>query len=333
VEVDGRRFTARRGVVLSTGTAPGTPPVEGLADTPFWTNREVVKVTELPSTLAVVGAGAIGCELAQAFSRFGVRVTLLEVAPRVMAAEEPEVSELMTSVFAREGIRVMAGAEISSVSHADGSFRITLGSETVEVEKLLVAAGRVPQLGDVGLETVGLDPEARSLETDEAMRVLSEGVPVDGLYAVGDITGQGAFTHTSMYESAAAVRHLLGEPGESSFHAVPRVTFTDPEVGAVGMTEQQAREAGHAVRTATVPLPSSARGWLHKAGNEGLVKLVTDGEVLLGATAAGPMGGEVLSMLTLAVHARVPLPTLRSMIYAYPTFHGAVRDALADLDD
>ncbi len=331
VEVDGQRLRARRAVVLNPGTAPGVPPVPGLEGTPYWTNRDVVKVAELPATLAVIGGGAIGCEIAQAFARFGVRVTILEVAPRILSPEEPEVSDLVTSVFTRDGIRVMAGAEIASVAYADGGFRIDCGDETLRADKLLVAAGRRPQLRDLGLETVGLDPEARALETDGRGRVLTDGSPVDGLYALGDVTGRGAFTHVSMYQSAAVVGDLLGEPEEASFHAVPRVTFTAPEVGSVGLTEKQARESGVEVRTATVALPASTRGWLHQEGNDGLFKLVASDSVLVGATSVGPMGGEALSMLTLAVHARVPLTTLGSMIYAYPTFHRAIRDAVSEL--
>jgi pyruvate/2-oxoglutarate dehydrogenase complex dihydrolipoamide dehydrogenase (E3) component len=332
VEVDGRAYRASRAVVMNTGTAPSAPPIEGLAATPYWTNRDVVKVTEVPASLAVIGAGAIACELAQAFARFGVQVTLLEVADRILAPEEPETSELMTSVLARDGVRVMPGVEIASVAYADGRFTIDLGDETVGVDKLLVAAGRRPQIADLGIDTVGLDPDARSVETDDRMRVLLDGQPVEKLYAVGDITGRGAFTHMSLYEAAVVVRDVLGEPAEEpDFRAVPRVTFTDPEVGSVGITEKQARDEGLAVRIGAAGLPESSRGWLHMAGNDGLIKLVVADGLLVGATSIGPMGGEVLSMLTLAVHAKVPVGTLETMIFAYPTFHGAVRDALTDL--
>ncbi len=334
VEVEGRIIEARRAVLLNPGTAPAVPPVEGLAETPFWTNRDAVALTELPGSLAVLGGGAIGCELAQVFARFGVRVTLVEAAPRIMAGEEPEVSSVVTEVFEREGVRVLVGAALEAVRHEDGSFRLDLGHGSVEVEKLLVATGRVPQLADVGLDTVGLDPSAGWLETDDQMQVLHEGEPLGWLYAIGDVTGKGAYTHTSVYGALAVVRDVLGQAApEADFAAVPRVTFTDPEVGSVGMTEEQAREAGLAVRTALAQVPESARGWIHKVGNEGLVKLVCADDVLVGATAVAPTGGEVLSMLTLAAHARVPLPVLRSMIYAYPTFHRAVSDALDRLAD
>jgi len=329
VEVDGTTFTARDGVVLNTGTEPAAPPVPGLAGTPYWTNREAVQADTVPASLAVLGGGAIGMELAQAFSRFGSTVTVVEVADRVLAPEEPEASAVVADVLTREGIRLVTGAHVASVAYEAGRFTLDLGEEQVAADRLLVAAGRRPNLADLGLDSVGLDPRARSLETDARMRVPVEG---GGLWAVGDITGKGAFTHVSMYQAGIAARDLLGEDGpEASYHAVPRVTFTDPEVGSVGMTERQALDAGLSVATGLTDLASSTRGWIH--GASGLVKLVADADrgVLVGATVVGPAGGEVLSMLALAVHAAVPVATLRSMVYAYPTFHRAVEAALADL--
>ncbi len=324
VKVDGQTFTARRGVVLNPGTAPGVPPIDGLADTPFWTNRDMVRLTELPGSLAVIGGGAIGLELSQALARFGVQVTVLEVADRILALEEPETSALVEQILTSEGIRVMAGTSIDAVAYDNGRFVVT-GPE-VSADKLLVAAGRRNNLSDVGLETVGLDPEAKVLETDSRMRVQ------EGLWAIGDVVGKGAFTHVSLYQAAIVVREVLGEEGhEADYRAVPRVTFTDPEVGSVGLTEKQAREQGLDVRVGVSDLPRSSRGFVHKVGNEGLIKVVADGDLLVGATSVGPSGGEVLAMLTTAVHARVPVPTLRSMIYAYPTFHRAVEAALDDL--
>ncbi len=335
VEVDGTTYTAAKGVILGTGTSPSTPPIDGLADTPYWTNREIVKVTELPASLAVIGAGPIGCEFAQAFVRFGVEVTLLELAPRILTKEEPEVSDVMTRVLRADGMDVRADVDISRVDHDGDEFRIVLGDGEVTAEKLLVAAGRDTGLPDLGLEHVGVDPENRKhLDVDGYLRVLGDdGERVDGLWAVGDVVGRGLFTHVAKYQAGIVVRQLLGQEGpEADYCAVPRVTFTYPEVGAVGLTEQQAREAGHDVEVAVVANDESSRGDLHGDGNEGLVKLVAEGDRLLGGTTVGPMGGEVLSMLTTAIHAGVPVSTLKSMIYAYPTWHGIVRQALSRLE-
>ena len=327
VAVDGTTYIASKGVVLNTGTEPSAPPIDGLAGTPYWTNRDALEAAEAPGSLIVVGGGAIGAELAQAFARFGVRVTVLEVADRILAPEEPEASTLVADTFGREGIEVLTGATISSVSYADGRFSVDVDGRTLQADRLLVAAGRRPNIADLGLDTVGLDPSARAVETDGRMRA------GDGLWAIGDITGKGAFTHMSMYQSAIAARDILGQAGpEASYTAVPHVTFTDPEVGSVGMTEQQARAAGLNVRVGTTDLASSTRGWIAKG--EGLIKLVEDADrgVLVGATSVGPTGGEVLGMLVTAVHAEVPTEILRSMIYAYPTFHRAVEDALSRMD-
>ncbi|HET7822501.1 MAG TPA: NAD(P)/FAD-dependent oxidoreductase [Ornithinibacter sp.] len=334
VEVGGTRYAASRGVVLNTGTSPSAPPVDGLADAPFWTNRDVLATPDLPASMVVIGGGAIGAELAQAFARFGTTVSLVEAAPRILALEEPESSEVVARAMAADGIQVLAGAKIGSVHHADGRFTVSLtdaGGTALDLaaDRLLVAAGRRPNISDLGLETVGLDPTARSVDTDTRMRA------GDKLWAIGDIVGKGAFTHMSMYQANVALADITNrdDSPEAEYHAVPRVTFTDPEVGAVGLTEQQARDAGLDVAVGLAPLAESTRGWITGPGGEGLIKLVEDRAAghLVGATSVGPMGGEVLSMLATAVHARVPTATLARMPFAYPTFHRAVETALADL--
>jgi len=327
VEVDGTTYSAARGVVLNTGTEPAVPPIEGLADTPYWTNREAIRVEQLPASLVVIGGGAIGVELAQAFARFGVRVTVLEVADRILAPEEPEASEAVAKALRADGITVRTGVHIDRVTHADDAFTVTVDGDRLSADRLLVAAGRRPNLADLGLDTVGLDPAARSLAVDDRMRA------GDRLWAIGDITGKGAFTHVSMYQAAVCIRDLTGSDGPwADYRAVSRVTFTDPEVGSVGMTETQARDAGLDVRIGRADVASSARGWIAKA--EGLLKLVADAErgVLVGATSVGPTGGEVLGLLATAVHAEVPVSTLRTMHFAYPTIHRAVETALEGLD-
>ncbi|MGP3949571.1 dihydrolipoyl dehydrogenase family protein [Streptomyces sp. 7N604] len=329
VEVDGEVFTARRGVVLATGSRPQIPPVPGLDQVPYWTNRDAIAAKERPGSLIVLGGGAVGLELAQAFARFGTAVTVIEATERLLPSEEPETGALLADVLGAEGITVRTGARAVGVRHAGDSFSLTLdGGEEVTAEQLLVATGRRANLTGLGLETVGLDPDARALDVDEQLRAAV------GLWGVGDLTGRGLFTHVAMYQAEIAVRAILGDPGpDADYRALPRVTFTDPEVGSVGLTEHAAREKGLRVRTGTAQVPSSARGWIHKAGNDGLIKLVedTDRGVIVGATSTGPAGGEVLYGLAVAVQAEVPVDRLRHMIYAYPTFHRAVEDALAAL--
>lgn len=325
-------YVARRGVVVATGTSPALPPVPGLAEAAPWTNREVFKIRSLPASLAVMGGGAIGLELAQAFSRFGAKVTVIEAADRILAPEEPETSELLTAVLRAEGIEIRTGVAAVKV-HRDGQVVIELadGSQVV-ADELLVAAGRTPNLRGIGLDTVGLDENSRQTVTvDDRMRVNG----ATDLWAVGDIAGRGAFTHMAVYEAGIAADDILGvaSPRTAAAHAVSRVTFTDPEVGSVGMTEAQARAAGLDVRVGFANSATSSRGWLHGKGNEGLMKLVEDAGrgVLVGATSVGPRGGDVLGLFNLAVHAAVPVSELRSMIYAYPTFYRSALDALVAL--
>ncbi len=329
VEVDGVAYAVTLGVVVATGSRPAIPPITGLDQVPFWTNHEAVETEVLPASMIVLGGGAIGCELAQVFARFGVQVSVVEAASHLLPMEEPEAGELLKGVFEAEGMNVHVGMTARRVDRDGDGVAVELDGGTVlRAERILVATGRRADPAAAGLDTVGVDPAARTAPIDERGRV------TDGVWAVGDITGQGAFTHVAMYQAGIVIRDLLGEDGPpADYRALPRVTFTDPEVGSVGLTEKQAREQSASVSVGSTSVPNTARGWIHKVGNEGLIKLVADADrgVLVGATAMGPTGGEVLGALTVAVHARVPLDTLRSMIYAYPTFHRGIEDALRAL--
>jgi pyruvate/2-oxoglutarate dehydrogenase complex dihydrolipoamide dehydrogenase (E3) component len=335
VTVGDRTFQARKGIIINTGTDPAVPPITGLADTPYWTNRDIVQAEEVPESLIILGGGAIGAELAQVFARFGAAITVVEALPRLLPLEEPESSTLIERVFSAEGIKVCTSAPAERVSHNGKHFTVHVGQAALMAERLLVATGRKVDLAAVGVGAVGIDEHARFIPTDEWMRA------ADGVWAIGDITGKGQFTHMSMYQADIAVRDILSigagaefdRQGSADYRAVPRVTFTDPEIGSVGMTEAQAREAGLSIRVACTEIPYSARGWIHKAGNDGHIKIIEDAErtVLIGATSAGPTGGEVLSALQVAIRAEIPVATLRNMPYAYPTFYRAIEEALKKL--
>jgi len=329
LEVDGAAYAVTRGIVVNTGSAPAVPPIPGLRDVPYWTNHEVMEARELPGSVIVLGGGAISCEMAQVMSRFGSRVTVVEAAERLLPSEEPEAGARLAEVFDHEGIEVHVGAQASQVAAAGDAVVVTLGDGTeLRADRLVVATGRRADPEAVGLHTVGVDPSARVVPTDEWCRV------ADGVWAVGDITGKGAFTHMSMYQAGIVIRDILGEEGPAAdYRAVPRVTFTDPEIGSVGLSERAARDSLAHVRVGTVPIPSTSRGWIHKVGNEGLIKVIADADrgILVGALAMGPAGGEILGALTVAVRAAVPIDTLRETIWAYPTFHRGIGDALAAL--
>jgi len=329
VSVSEREIEARRAVVINAGTQPWVPPIPGLSEVAYWTNRHAIEATEVPSSLVVIGGGAIGVELGQVFARFGSKVTVLEAGPHLLPSEEPEAGRLLAEVLSGEGMRIVNQAEISAV-HANGpGFAVELATgESVQGERLLLATGRRVDLASLGVGSVGLDETAQSIPVDGTCRA------APGLWAIGDITGVGAFTHVSMYQAKIAAADIAGRAVvPADYRALPRVTFTDPEIGSVGLSEASARSAGHSVRVGFSDLASSARGWIQKLDNAGFIKLVEDADrgVLVGATSVGPCGGEVLSMLTLAIHASVPTADLATMIYAYPTFHRAVEVAVCDL--
>jgi pyruvate/2-oxoglutarate dehydrogenase complex dihydrolipoamide dehydrogenase (E3) component len=321
VDVGGTTITARRALVLATGQRAWVPPM--FEPVPHWTNRELIESESVPASLLVIGGGSVGLELGQVMQRFGAAVSIVEAGPRLAASEEPEASELITDVLRGDGVDVHTGVAIERVEpYGPTGAQVELaGGNVLRGERMLVATGRRSDLRALGVGALGLDEDARSLPVDGRMRV------APGVWAVGDVTGKGAFTHVAVYQARLCVADILGRPRpDADYRALPRVTFTDPEVGSVGLTEEQARRKGGDVAVLRGSVADSARGWLH--GAEGFVKLVARDGVVVGGTAMCPYGGEVFSMLALAVHAELTLETLRTMIFAYPTFHRAVDSAL-----
>jgi pyruvate/2-oxoglutarate dehydrogenase complex dihydrolipoamide dehydrogenase (E3) component len=325
VTVEDESFTARIGVVIATGSKPAIPPIPGLAEVDYWTTHDLMQSESLPKSLIVLGGGAVGCELGQVLRRFGVDVTMVEAADRLLPAEEPEASQTVQAAFGDEGIQVITGAAAQQVQARDGSIVVKLDGDTeVAGERLLVATGRTVDLNDLGLESADLNSAAKYIQVDERMHA------ADGIWAMGDVTGKGLFTHVALYQSAIIAADILGEHHPPArYDAVPRAIFTDPEVGAVGMTESEALAAGLDVSIIVKQIPATFRGWLHGTGY-GIIKLIADQKTgaLLGGTVAGPHGAEMLGLLGLAVHARISVTELRSMIYAFPTFYGGFGEAV-----
>lgn len=326
VAVNGTVYEATRAVVIATGTVPAVPPIPGLRDVPYWTNREAVKVETLPASLVILGGGAIGLELGQVFARFGVHVTIIEGMNRVLAMEEPEASAVLEEVLQADGIELCRNARAKSIERRGNGVTVNLeDGRTVQGDQLLVATGRQPNLKHIGLDSVGLDPSMRFLEPDDHLRVGQR------MWAIGDVTVNGGFTHVAIYQADIVVNDILGKPVPGAdYRAKPRVTFTDPEVGAAGLTEEQARKKGLRVRTGIQKTPVTSRGWIHGPGNEGLIKVVEDADrgVLVGATAMGPRGGDILGIFELAIRKQLPSDDLRHLIYAYPTFYRGVGEAV-----
>jgi pyruvate/2-oxoglutarate dehydrogenase complex dihydrolipoamide dehydrogenase (E3) component len=329
VTVGGRTLTARRAVVIATGTDPFLPPIPGLGDVPFWTNREATLPKRLPASLAILGGGAIGVELGQAYARIGSAVHIIEGGPRVVPAEEPEAGELLGKHLAAEGMTIHTGMKVVGVEKDLGGVRVAVeGGAGIEADVLLVATGRRPRLATIDLAAAGLKTNQRGwLEVDP--HTLLAG---DGIYAGGDVTGLGGFTHLAYYHGQLIGRALAGRAAQADHSAVPRVTFTDPEVASVGLSEAAARAAGVDVIIFTTDPAESARGYIHDF-KDGIVKLVGDrgAGVLVGATILQPRAGEMLSELSLAVKAKTPLNVLADLIHPFPAFSRILGYCLQEL--
>jgi dihydrolipoamide dehydrogenase len=319
-----RTLTARRAVVLATGSAPAVPPVPGLAEARPWDNRGATAATEVPGRLVVLGGGPVGCELAQAFRRLGSReVTVVVRGERLLAREEPFAGAEVQAAFESEGITVRTRTEVASVrrEHPGGPVTVRLGDGGELVgDELLVAAGRRPRTGDVGLATVGVEASG-PVRVDRRLRV--EGVEGGWLLAVGDCNGLAPLTHMGKYQGRLAGDVILGrDASDVADHGViPRVTFTDPQVCAVGPTEADARRAGvdlEVVRTDTGGVPGA---YVQGNGIAGTSQLLVDQarRVVVGATFTGPDVQELLHSATVAVAGQVPLELLWHAVPSFPT--------------
>ena len=329
VEVEGadgsvRRLTAGRAVVLATGTKPVIPPIPGLAEARPWDNRSVTATKDIPRRLLVLGGGAIGAEMAQAMRRLGSEaVTVVEGLDRMLDREEPFAGNEVKEAFEAEGIRVITGARMTAVDRPAGAapLRATLEDGTViEADEILVAIGRKPATTDLGLDTVGLEP-GQPVAVDERLR--ASGVAGDWLYAVGDCNGLSLLTHMGKYQARIAGDVILGKEitDRASRDVVPRVTFTDPQVCAVGLTEAQARARGLNVKVVDHPTGGVAGGSVTAKGFKGTSRLVVDEDrrVLVGATFTGPGTADLLHSATVAIAGEVTLDRLWHAVPSFPT--------------
>lgn len=319
-----RHLTANVAVVIATGTRAAMPPIEGLADSRPWDNRSVTAATVVPDRLLVLGGGAIGAEMAQAFRRLGsTEVTLVEGGERLVSREEPFAGTELREAFEAEGIVVMTGVTITHVVRpaADGPLTATLADgRSVEADEILVAVGRKPATSDIGLELVGLEP-GRPVDVDDQLR--ATGVDGSWLYAVGDCNGKALLTHVGKYQARIAGDVILGKVvrDEVSRDAVPRVTFTDPQVCAVGLTQAQALERGLTVRVISYGVGDVGGASVLGKGISGTAQIVVDEDthLIVGATFTGPDVQELLHSATVAIVGRVPLERLWHAVPSYPT--------------
>ncbi len=317
-------------IVIATGSVATIPPVAGIGAVDAWTNREAMGMRAVPESAVVLGAGPVGIEIGQALSRYGATVTIADPAPRPLPAEDPAVGDLLARRLREEGIDVLCGHEAEHVAPHGGGVAVTFGGGTDRVaERLVVAAGRAPRTAGIGLETVGITPGDEGIAVDDRCRA------GDGVWAVGDVTGEGLFTHVAAYQGRIAAADILGEGDlRADYTAVPRCVFCDPEVAAVGLTAEAARERGIDVATASVDLADMERASTYGRDVGGLVGVVADrgAGVLVGAHAVGPLASEWIHLAVLAVRARVPLATVADVIAQFPTFAEALVSAVRALD-
>ncbi|HET9289012.1 MAG TPA: NAD(P)/FAD-dependent oxidoreductase [Gaiella sp.] len=318
VVVEGDVLTARRAVVVASGSFATIPPVAGLEDARPWTNVEATTAKRVPARLFVLGGGVVGVEMAQAWSWLGSRVTLAHRSERLIEREEPFASAHVEDALREAGVDVRLGTSATAVSR-NGSVRVGLDDgDEVEADELLVAIGRTPRTADLGLETVGLEP-GKHVEVDDSLRVPG----VDWLYAVGDVNGRALLTHMGKYQARLAADAILGKDVRlrSDGAASPRVIFTDPQVGAVGLTLAAAEEAGVRARVVEVETSGNAGGSFVGKGAPGTARLVVDEDrgVVVGATITGAEIAEALHAATIAVVGEVPLDDLWHAVPAFPT--------------
>jgi pyruvate/2-oxoglutarate dehydrogenase complex dihydrolipoamide dehydrogenase (E3) component len=321
VDVDGEELRYDR-LVISTGSSPLVPPIPGLDEVDYWTNRDATRTHEVPGSLAVMGSGPVGAELAQFFSRLGSRVTVIERGPRLLGRVHEDAAVLMENVFREDGIEVRTGVAVEAV---EPGLVLRLSDGTaIEAERLLVATGRTPNVRDLGFEALGCTVTPRGIQVDERLRA------ADNVWAIGDASGVALFTHMGKYQARVAAADMCGRSAKADYRAIPAGIFTDPEVATVGRTD------GEGLVSARWELSATPRtSTYEKPARDGFVRVFADPEqrVLVGAVAVGPQAAEWLGQLTLAVRSATPVDVLVDTIQPYPTFSEAIFFAVQELAD
>jgi pyruvate/2-oxoglutarate dehydrogenase complex dihydrolipoamide dehydrogenase (E3) component len=330
----GDRVLEAEHVILATGSSATVPSLEGLEDAGYWTNREAMEIQEVPASVVILGGGPVGTEFAQLFSRLGAEVKLVERADHLVAREEPALSELLEGVLRKEGVELHLGRSAEKVRR-DGDERVVTLDDGTELRasELIVVVGRELRTDDLGLDSVAIEPgEKGEIPIDERCRA------ADGVWAAGDVTGVGLFTHTGKYQARVVVANILGHEAKTDYRALPRMIFTHPEVAAVGMTEEQAREHGIEVDAARIELAESiSRPFtyekLYSDDWGGTLRVIADRArgVLVGAWAVAPLASEWIHQAVLAIRAEVPLDVLRDTIPGFPSYSEGLLMALREL--
>jgi pyruvate/2-oxoglutarate dehydrogenase complex dihydrolipoamide dehydrogenase (E3) component len=327
IEVAGERLVARKAVIVANGGTAVIPPIQGLDKVDYWTNRQAAVPRELPAKLVVLGGGAVGVELAQAFARLGSKVSIVEAGPRFLGLEEPEAGAALRPHLQADGIEVTVGDPCVAVEKQADEVVLHLNSGAlVAGDRLLVATGRRPNYE--AWRNVGLAQTERGWLKVNPLTLEAR----DGIYGAGDVTGIAGFTHLAYYHGQIVARRLRGEDARADHSAVPRVTYTDPEVASIGWSEQAARDRGIDVVVTTMDPGETGRGYIHDF-HVGTMKLIADRErgTLIGATLVTPRAAEILGELLLAVKLVTPVRVMADVIHPFPAFNRVLGAAFGEL--
>lgn len=330
LEVDGRELTAEH-IIIATGTVARTQAVDGLEHITVWDNRDLFTTKDLPERAVIVGGSAVGVESATFLADFGTHVTLVNRSNTLMSREEPRVGELAQEALTEQGVDLRLGTEVARVrKDADGPVVEFTDGTSANADVLIFAMGRTPRTEDLGLEAAGVTVgEHGEIVVDEHQRA------AEGIWAIGDVTGQMPFTHVAKYHGRIASDAILGKPHAARHDGIPRVVFSDPQIAAVGLTQAQAAERGVRTASAEIDVPSNLGGpWVYETDPQGTLGLLADADagVLVGAWAVGPMAGEWIHYAALAVREAIPIETLRDQVAQFPSYHEAYLAALGQLD-
>ena len=322
-----RRHLSAENFVIATGTHNFIPPIEGLDKTGYLTFKEAVDLTRPPKSLFIVGASAVGCEFAELFSIFGSKIYLADITPRILAKEDEEVSELVRDTFESErGMEVLTNTKVLRVAKEGLAKRVYFqqghSEKSVKVDEILIATGKLANV-DIGLENAGVEYTPRGIQVNEYMQTTAKHI-----YAAGDVVGPYNYTHTAIYQSRVAAHNMLHKQKVAAdYRAVPRVIFLNPEVAAVGLTEDECIKRDLQIKKAVAPVAIIGRANTSNI-DRGFVKVIADRHgVLIGASIVSPRAGEMIHELTLAIHMRMRAADVANTIHAFPTWSEAVRIA------
>jgi pyruvate/2-oxoglutarate dehydrogenase complex dihydrolipoamide dehydrogenase (E3) component len=330
VEADGQVLRAEH-LIVATGSEAVLPPIDGLDEVPVWTNREATTLKQIPKRVLMLGGGAVGVELGQFLRRYGAEVTLVDVAPRLLAREDPRLGDLISGYLSDDGVQIRTGVTPTRVDRDGDQTVLHLQDGTeLRADVLVVGTGRRPRTDGLGLDSVGVEPDSHgAVAVDEHCRA------ADGVWAIGDVTGIMQFTHVAMYQARVVADNILGNPRRARYDGIPRVIFSDPEVAAVGLTSEEAQQQDLPVTTAEIDLTKViARPWTYEKDPRGHLGLLADRErkVLLGAWAIAPQASEWIHHAALAVREQIPIDRLLDQVAQFPTYTEGYLKALEQLE-